>query len=197
MKWDEYLKNTKGSRPRPLFVEALPYVTDFTRALDIGCGALNDTRAMLDAGFRTIDLMDSNPSIRELAEGFPEYGSRLTFYAQSFEDFSYPQDAYGLVSAQYSLPFTTPERFMQIWSRISDSLVDTGVFTGTFFGPNDDWSDRPGMTFLSSAEVESLFGGNGWKILKFSESENDRKTAAGEPKHWHTFDVIASRVRGT
>jgi len=184
--------------PWPLLIEALSYVTNFDYAVDLGCGTLNDTQALLDAGFKRVDAVDSNESIRELVANFPEYGTRLNFYASSFEDYVFPKEACDLVNAQFALPFAPPATFTHLWTRIADSLVTKGVFAGNFFGTNDDWAkdDRhSNRTFLSREQVETLFSRDNWEVIKFEEKEYDQDTAAGFPKHWHVFNVIASRVR--
>ncbi|CAN5718113.1 class I SAM-dependent methyltransferase [soil metagenome] len=192
--WDTYLKDTKNSNPRPLLVEALSYVKEHNRVLDLGCGALNDERTLFDAGFNSIDAVDSNPSIRELAEQFPEYNSRLYFYAKKFSEFEFPNNSYDLVSAQFSLPFISPSDFDSVWKEIVSSISSGGVFTGNFFGPHDAWAYRPNMSFHSKDKVESLFPHECWDMHTFIDKEYDRPTAAGEPKHWHVINVIATKL---
>ena len=45
------------------------------------------------------------------------------------------------------------------------------------------------MTFHTRAEVDWLLAGLDVELL--DEVEEDGKTAIGDPKHWHTYDVVA------
>ena len=45
------------------------------------------------------------------------------------------------------------------------------------------------MTFFDSNIVNEMF--KEYKILKYEEIEKDKKTALGQDKHWHIFDITA------
>ena len=47
------------------------------------------------------------------------------------------------------------------------------------------------MMFLSKNDVLKLF--NNFKIIKFEEIEQNSKTAAGDLKHWHIYNIIAQK----
>ena len=49
------------------------------------------------------------------------------------------------------------------------------------------------MTFLSQEQILSLF--IKFEILFFEENEIDGKTGLGKEKHWHTYDVIAKKIK--
>ena len=50
--WSQYIAKTKNKSPRPLLVRALSYVKNKNKALDLGAGALNDSRYLLENGFK-------------------------------------------------------------------------------------------------------------------------------------------------
>ena len=45
------------------------------------------------------------------------------------------------------------------------------------------------MTFFDRNIVNAMF--KEYKILKYEEIEKDKKTALGQDKHWHIFDITA------
>jgi SAM-dependent methyltransferase len=186
MSWNEYLKRTANYTPRPLLQRALPLATPKGKALDLGAGALNDARFLAENGF-TVDAVDSNPEVRSyLPENAP-----ITLTISKIEDFDYPNAAYDLINAQFSLPFVAPERFTNTFQEIIASLAPGGIFCGQFFGPEDDWSDDTAMSFHTEEEIRELL--SSIEIVSLEESKKSAKTAAGKDKFWHIFDVIAER----
>jgi hypothetical protein len=71
------------------------------------------------------------------------------------------------------------------------SLGRGGRFCGQLFGDRDEWSPDEEMTFHTRDEAESLLAD--FEVERFDEVEEDSKTALGEPKHWHVFNVIARK----
>ena len=186
---DTFLKNTKNKPPSKLLVEALPFVSYTTgRALDLGCGAFKDSMFLLEQGF-IVDAVDNAENVAALA---PQHNG-LTFYHQSFSEFTFNEGQYDLINAQFSLPFTPPNTFTEVWDKVVSSLPLGGVFAGQLFGPEDGFADRPEMTFLDRQAVESLF--TSFMVRTFVESKRTSKTATGHDKFWHIFDVIGSKTK--
>lgn len=52
--WSSFIKETKNRSPRQITRTALPWVKNKGRALDIGGGALNDTKYLLENGFNVV-----------------------------------------------------------------------------------------------------------------------------------------------
>ena len=73
-----------------------------------------------------------------------------------------------LINAHYSIPFCNPQYFDIFWTTIVNSININGRFSGKFFG------DRV-------------------NIEHFEEREYNGKTAFGNLKHWHLFNVIAKK----
>lgn len=185
---DTFLKSTKNKPPSKLLVEALPFVSHTTgRALDLGCGAFKDSVFLLEKGF-IVDAVDNAENVSALA---PQHDG-LTFYQQSFSEFTFNEVYYDLVNAQFSLPFTSPDTFTVVWDKIVSSLLSGGVFAGQFFGPEDGFTDCSEMTFLDRQAVENLF--TSFTVRTFVESKRTSKTATGHDKFRHIFDVIGVKV---
>ena len=181
LKWDAYFSNTKNMEARPLLVEALSYVNNKNYALDLGCGVGADTRFLKANGF-SVTSVDSAPEVKKF---LPD--AILSTYA----DFSFPVEKYDLVNAQYALPFNPPSSFPEIFERLTKSLKSGGIFTGQFFGEKDGWSHQKEMTFYTEKEIKKLL--EPYKTHVFRERKENGKTASGETKFWHVFNVIAEK----
>lgn len=73
------------------------------------------------------------------------------------------------------------------------SIMD-GYFVGNFFGLNDSWAFvKKKMVFLSKNQIIKIF--KDFEIVDFQENEKDAKTGLGKIKHWHTFEIIAKKVK--
>lgn len=124
---DKFFQNTKALPPSRILLEALPYVKEYGRALDLGAGAFKDTRFLLEKRF-VVDDVDKADNVAELA---PE-AEAFHFFPQSYEEYDFPKETYDLVNAQYSLPFGHPDHFPAVWQSISNSLKTGGIFAGQF-----------------------------------------------------------------
>ena len=73
-------------------------------------------------------------------------------------------------------------------------FLKVGYFVGNFLGLNDSWYKmNENMIFLSKNQVLDLF--NKFEIVKFEEIEEDGKTGLGKLKHWHTYEIIAKKIK--
>jgi tellurite methyltransferase len=158
-------------------------------AIDLGGGALRETRLLLDLGF-FVTVVDTEPSVASKIADLK--CRRLTYFFQSFDDFNFPFEMYDLAVALNSLPFSSPNTFERTIKRLKQSLKPGAIFCGTLFGVNDDWNKlERAMTFLTRSAVESLF--NDMDVIKLDERYYLGLTAAGTKKHWHVFEIIAKK----
>lgn len=187
--WSEYYTITKDKPPSPLLIKALAHVKNQHKAIDIGGGALKDTRYLLAQDFE-VTVIDREELMAKEAAAIPS--KKLHFFITSFADFDFPKNEYDLASAMYSLPFNPPETFDAVFEKIKQSLVPGGIFCGQFFGVRDEWSADTTMTFHTKIQVETLL--TDMEIIALDEEEKDGKIANGTPKHWHVFQVIARKI---
>lgn len=156
--------------------------------MDCGCGTGSDIGYLSSQGYRVYGFDINAEAVAICHDRFAD--DELVEVSQnSFERFSYPNA--GVVIAGASLFFANPAEFIQTWQRISDSIVEGGVFVGDFLGQSDSWaSDYPSQTApLTKLAVESLF--KDFDVIRFHERNELGKTAIGIEKHWHVYSVIA------
>jgi Methyltransferase domain len=186
-----YIAARRFDPPRRLLIKAAGLTEPKGHALDAGAGALNATKYLLSAGFKHVTAFDSSPASQQVAEDLR--ADQLTFVLARFEDFAYPDSAYDLVNAEFSLPFIGAHAFPSVFSKLLGSVKTGGLFTGQLFGPNDSWNvPESGMNFHSRSDVERLL--RGWTVVELTEEDHPGKTKLGEDKHWHIFHLIARRT---
>ncbi len=189
--WQEYFKKTKGQAPRELLVKALAYVLRQDEALDLGASALNDTKYLLEEGFRHVTAVDKEPVAKEIALELRT--DRFSYIISSFEDFEFPEDRYDIVNAQYALPFSSKKNFDSIFAKIKQSLVKDGIFVGQLFGERDERNTPSrSIIFQKKTEVEALL--SDMEIIElFEQEKNDYTTLSLKPLHIHIFHIIARK----
>jgi len=161
-------------------------------AIDCGCGVGSDIDYMLQQGYQVHGFDINSDSIAICRDRFG--GNPLADVSQhSFENYDYPQC--GVVIANSSLFFAEPEAFDTTWQKIESCLVKGGVFAGDFMGTKDSWANnyRSPTTPLSESRVRSLF--DNFEIIRFFERDEQAKTSLGRLKHWHTYSVVAVKLR--
>lgn len=193
MSWEEYYKKFENIPPRPLLLEVLK-IADFTpgmRATDLGCGAGIDTLHLLQNQWNVVAVEKEVSGIQMLQQALGEkLNSKLSLIQSSFEDLTDLPSA-NLVFASLSIPFCRPEFFTQFWQIIDRSILSNGYFAGNFFGPDDEWVQKKGLSGISAADLLELF--KNFEILKWDEKNEIGPTAMGPNKNWHIFTVIAQK----
>lgn len=183
--WSRYINKTKNNFPRPLLVQALDFVENKGSALDIGSGALNDSRYLLGEGFKKVIALDKE-GLSPLPEEFN--CDAFSFKKCTVEDYNFPINSLDLINAQFILPFVDKRKIDNVTESIKKSLKPRGVFVGQFFGSKDSWSNRKDVQVYSKAEVYNFL--DELDILFFNEEEKDVMTPLEKMKHWHIFHFI-------
>ena len=186
-RWSSFYESTKELPPHESLVQALELVPVREAVLDLGAGAMRDTKLLLKAGFEKVVALDAEPinQNNEISD------VRLEVVIEPFESYTFPEDSFDLVNAQFSLPFTSPDAFDDVFNKLQASLKKGGIFVGQFFGKNDEWSGNPKMTFQSVEQVQEIL--SNMEVLKLEECEEDGTTAVGTSKHWHVFYITARK----
>ncbi len=189
MTWREYIQKTINKKPHELLIKATSLVesTEPKRALDLGAGALGDSKYLASKGYE-VTAVDSEESVKYLTSGIPN----LTVIVIPMENFV-PDGEYDLVNAQYALPFVSKEHFWKVLTMAIGSLKMGGIFCGTFFGPEDEWHNDSTLTFVSKNELEKKLLAYDLDVFYNEEEKGISKTAAGGNKFWHVFHIIARK----
>lgn len=187
--WHTYHERTKDRPFRESLREGLSLVSARDIALDLGAGALTDTKHLLQSGFKKVVAVDSEPSVRDRSQEIGD--DRLEVVVKRFEDFDFTPNTYDFVNAQFALPFIHPDSFNQVFEKLKNSLKADGILVGQLFGDRDGWKDDPNLTFHTSDEVRELLAD--LEVINLREEERDKSTAAGTPKHWHVFHIITRK----
>ena len=194
--WPAYIRSTLGQPPDRLLLVALTRMaaeaphSGRRRAVDLGCGAGNDTVELLRQGWSVVAI-DKTPEAIECLLQRPDLPGRdhLTTVTADLAEATWPPVA--LANARASLPFLAPSAFAAVWRNVVDLLAPGGRFIGHFFGDRDDWASIPGRTHHTRAQVDVLLEPFDVELLE--EVERDSTAFPGIPKHWHRFEVVARK----
>ncbi len=191
--WGAYYRKLRDRPPRRTLLAALDRfgpAAGGALAIDLGCGDGRDVVEMLRRGWQVV-AVDSEPeALRQLqARELPE-GHALTPVLARLEEVPLPLGV-RLVNSSFAMPLCEPVAFRRLWERIAEALPPGGRFSGQWYGPNDSWAGRPGLTFLARDEAMALL--RGFEVEMFEEEETDGETRRGNSKHWHIFHVVARK----
>lgn len=188
--WAAYYRQLRDRPPRRTVLAALDAFgkpsADWL-AIDLGCGDGRDVVEIVRRGWQVV-AVDSEPeALRQLAarglNGITPVNARL-------EEVPLPLGV-RLVNSSFAMPLCEPDKFRELWTRIGEALPAGGRFAGQWYGPNDSWMGRPGITFLSREETTALL--DGFEVEMLDEEESDSVTPRGNPKHWHIFHIVARK----
>lgn len=160
-------------------------------AVDLGCGGGRDSRELLRAGWRVLSMDREAEGVRVLtdratAEGIAE---NLTTTTGDFATFEVPPC--DLVNASLCLPFVVRDQLDGMWGRIVAALPSGGRFASMVFGDRDASAGEEGMSCLPTDEWRRML--DGFDIEFWSDTEDDKPTALGEPHHFHLIEFVARK----
>ncbi len=194
--WSAYYNAVDGRPPRDTLLVALERfeaeqsATQSRFAVDLGCGEGRDTVELLKRGWRVLAIDGEKEAIARLLSRSGIHSERLETQVIRFEETSLPKQV-DLVNASFSLPFCPPEHFPSLWENIVSSLRSGGRFCGQLFGDRDSWAIYTSMNHHTREQVEVLL--RPFEVEVFEEEDHPGKTALGEEKHWHIFQLVARK----
>lgn len=189
--WDTFFDLTAEVEPSRTLARVIERYKKSGTALDLGSGGGKDTRFLADNGF-VVTAVDAE----QAAKGFIQkyiLEDKASFICSKFETLELSKEHYDLINAQFSLPFTGPEKFNEVFTKVKQALKPNGVFVGNFFGNKDEWN-KPGSECAYQTESQAKELLQDLKIIRFFEVDDlNGQTANGQPKHWHYFNIIARK----
>ncbi|WP_240966636.1 class I SAM-dependent methyltransferase [Nodosilinea sp. P-1105] len=194
-RWTQYYEAVAGRPPRPTLVKALAaYAQDANPlpkfAVDLGCGDGRDTVELLSQGWRVLAIDGEQEAIARLRQRSDCNRLYLETRVQRFEALTLPPDV-SLINASFCLPFCPPQHFVHLWEEIVVALAPGGRFCGQLFGDQDSWAAYADMNHHSREQVKDLL--TPFTVEWLEEENHPGKTALGEDKHWHIFNIVACK----
>lgn len=177
--------------PSALARLALPYVISRKRAVDLGCGKLNDTRFMKGVGFASVESVDSSDVSAELARGYgKQIGTGFRFVQVEFGRYDFGSPGIDWIHSNFALPYDPG--FRDVVRTSFRKLGFGGVFSCIFFGPEDE-PHLMHKNFSTIEEEELRLLLSGFTLVELTEH---RLSAPffGHRKQWHYFRVIARKT---
>lgn len=160
-------------------------------AADYGCGSFRESNYLAEHGWK-VYAVDKVEDVKMYLELLPkEIQEKIEFKADSISK-EVVKDNVDLVCAFYSLPFIDHD-FYQTMKCILNSIKIGGKFAGSFFGKKDDWYGYSPVTCLSEQEIRDMF--TNFEIDYIVEKEKDLVNNNGHNKHYHTYELIATKKR--
>lgn len=183
---NKFAQITKGMKANKLVIDAMSFVREKSRAIDIGAGSLRDSMFLSESGFKHVVALDKN-----LSNINNKKSDIVELVESDITDYKLDKKSFDLVVAINSLPFVNKNKISNTLGEIRESLKYGGVICATLFGENDEWartkSDK--MNFCTKSEVMSIL--KDFDIKIFIEEEREGKTADGNDKYWHIFRFVA------
>ena len=187
--WGLYYEKSSVRGPRETLLEALKLFPEDYKgiAFDIGSGACNDVKHLLDLDWQVI-ATDKEPKVEKYFNDALQDRTNGEFQLASFEEIQW-QNA-DIIHAGFALAFCPKEYIHLVLEAIQSSLNPGGIFSGNFFGPEHTWSE---LCLLSKEDILEAFGE--FKILKIEESKANKKSTFDEEIFHHNITLIARKEK--
>ncbi|MGE5656060.1 MAG: class I SAM-dependent methyltransferase [Actinomycetota bacterium] len=190
--WSDYYRAVENRPPRETLLKALELfdletIARERFAVDLGCGEGRDAVELLRRGWRVLGIDGQPEALSHLMSRPNLLKERLETQVMRFEAISLPENV-DLVNASFSLPFCPPAAFPSLWAKILGCLRVGGRFSGQLFGDRDSWAVYPSINHHTRQQIEALL--QPFEVEMFEEEEHPGKTALGEDKHWHIFQLV-------
>ncbi|MGD1948710.1 MAG: class I SAM-dependent methyltransferase [Leptolyngbyaceae cyanobacterium] len=195
-RWADYYQAVAGRPPRETLLTALerfsaePLPNVRRTAVDLGCGDGRDTVELLRQNWRVIAIDGESEAIIRLRRRSDINRTYLETRVQRFEELTLPPDL-DLINASFCLPMCKPDCFSTLWEEIVVALRPGGRFCGHLFGDRDSWTIYGDINFHTRSQIEELL--SYFNIELLDEEDHPGKTALGEEKHWHLYNIVASK----
>ncbi len=194
--WTDYYQAVQGRPPRETLLFALdrfdgePGDNASRFAIDLGCGDGRDTVEILNRGWQVLAIDGEAKALDRLIQRPDINRANLKTQVQKFEVLTLPTDV-DLLNASFCLQFCPPEQFPQFWSKLVGCLRSGGRLSGQLFGVRDSWTQYANLNFHTRGQVEARLAN--FDLEFFEEEEHPGKTALGEEKYWHIFQIVARK----
>lgn len=185
----EYYKATKNNMPSGLVRRFFDFKYNENLngniAIDLGCGAGNDTEFLISKGFKAT-AVDNQEEVREIFKTKALDKENVNLIIGDFSEIELPQA--DLILANMSL-FFVKENFDSFLKGLIEKVNKDGFFVANFLGKEDDWKNK--RTTIEKEELLNYF--KDFDMHYFSEEKYFKDTALGKKKFWHVYTVMAKK----
>ena len=155
-------------------------------ALDLGCGAGNDTEFLISKGFK-VTAIDNNEQVKSILETRNLNSEDLNIIIDDFSKIDLPKA--DLVNSHFSMHYVK-ENFDGFMKNLLQNVINPkGVFIGNFLGKEDDWKES--NTTVEKEKLLEYF--KDFNIFYFSEEKYYQDATSKKNKFWHVYTVIAQK----
>ena len=134
-----YQDSIRRNRPSRLLADFFRLKLDKNlkekNAIDLGCGAGNDTLLLLEKGFN-VTAIDSELQVNEILPKRAENAQNLNVLIGDFSKVQLQKT--DLINANFSLFFVKKD-FDLFIKNVLENINKNGYFVGNFLGNEDDW----------------------------------------------------------
>lgn len=157
-KWNEHYKKTKSEYPSGILAKYFELGLDSNKvdktAIDLGCGAGNDTIYLLKNKYKVI-AVDKEKTVISFIKNRITDTSKLEFIIEDFEKVKLKKS--DLITSNLSIYFCDPQYFERLCDEIINNIVSGGYFVGNFLGKEDEWSIDTNRTFIDKEQLDIIF----------------------------------------
>lgn len=186
-----YYNVTQNNPPsvliRKFFANKYNEKLDGNTAIDLGCGAGNDTEFLISKGF-SVTAVDASEEVRELWKNKNFDKDTAELIIGDFSKVDLPNA--DIILANMSL-FFVKENFDLFLKSLLEKVNEKGFFIANFLGKEDEWNKI--RTTIEKDELLGFF--KDFEINYFSEEKYYKDTASGENKFWHVYTIMAKKIR--
>ena len=183
----EYYELTQKNLPsgliRNFFIYKYNEKLTGNTAIDLGCGAGNDTEFLISKGFK-VTAIDSQEEVKEFFENKKIDKEKCNLIINDFSKVELPKA--DLILANMSL-FFVKDNFNIFLKSLLEKVNKEGFIVANFLGKEDEWKDN--KTTIEKEELLSYF--KDFKMYYFSEEKYYKDTARGINKFWHVYTIMA------
>lgn len=185
----EYYKTTQKNLPsgliRNFFIYKYNEKLVGNTAIDLGCGAGNDTEFLISKGFK-VTAIDSQEEVIDLFENKKVDKEKCNLIINDFSKAELPKA--DLILANMSL-FFVKDNFNLFLKNLLEKVNKNGFIVANFLGKEDEWNGN--KTTIEKEELLSFF--KDFKMYYFSEEKYYKDTARGVNKFWHVYTIMAQK----
>jgi hypothetical protein len=187
---DTYYRRSLELGPSPFLALALEFATNKDAAIDIGAGAMLDTKQIAENGFKDIFASDVNQNIENYFP--PELKDKAVLKIEDINDYNYPPNSFDLVYTSKALHYLKQVNSDTVFQKILASIRRDGLFVGAIFGRSDEQEDAGVGYFPTRNQLKSKFPADQWDLIRATSRPNESPDPAYESLN--LFGIIARKL---